>query len=230
MFDLFNDKNYILEIQNPLERSNTDFPESVYPIYNLAEWRLLSENSATTHDLLKCKENELIRLKKQSKNYFGTIVASVAEAKLAANYADILYIPGEICRQSDVLIACAQTSCALVIERGVFLAPPDIQRIIEKTHSRVAIVDCGSTNGYGDAILDPRSLFTLKKLAVPFGVHLSDLLAPEGTTYSHRPQWLSNYEFIDSFVQTAKAFDSFFYVIKNYGKGAISRNSIIEKI
>ena len=115
-----------------------------------------------------------------------------------------------------------------MIEKGLFLCPNDIKRLCEKVKgSDFCLVECGSSNGYSDSILDPRSLFELKKHSPFFGVSLSDAFAPEGLSYSHRPKWLQNPNFIEAFMLTAKAFNSSFYVIKNYGNGKINSDTIL---
>jgi len=226
-----NKKNFILEIQSKSRNETTETLENVYPVYNFSEWKVFTSEDSIKLNVLKNKESFLFELKSKSKKPFGIIVSSPREIEIASKYADFLYIPGEICRQSDILESAASTKLPLFVERGSFLAPNDISRIIDKLGvADVAIVDCGSANGYSDSVLDPRVLYTLQNSGKPFGVNLSDLLSPEGTKYSHRPHWLMNHDFISAFINTGNAFGALFFVIKCYGHGNISINNIIHKI
>lgn len=224
-------KNFILEIQSEPKLEELVSTENVFPVFNFSEWKLFSLEDSTNLNVLNDKETIINKIKLKLNKPFGIIVSSPSEIKIAAKYADFLYIPGEICRQSDILEACALTKLPLFVERGVFLAPNDISRVIDKlSDADVAIVDCGSANGYSDSVLDPRVLYTLKNSGKPFGVNLSDLLSPEGASYPHRPQWLMNPNFIDAFINTGNAFGASFFVIKNYGNGILLTKNIIHKI
>jgi 2-dehydro-3-deoxyphosphooctonate aldolase (KDO 8-P synthase) len=224
-------KNFILEIKQHIQNEIPKSLDNVFQVFDFAEWKLTSFTNSINLNVLKNKENFLLKAKRESSIPFGIIVSSPIEIEIAANYANFLYIPGEICRQSDILESCAKTKIPLFIERGIFLAPNDISRVIEKLgNAEVGIVDCGTSNGYSDSILDPRSLFLMQKTGYPLGIHLSDLLSPEGTSYSHRPHWLSNHSFIEAFIKTGNAFGASFFVIKNYGNGNIPITNIIHKI
>lgn len=224
-------KNFILEIQQHSQNEASNSFENVFQVFNFAEWKLSTSNHSTHLNILKSKENFLIKANQESSKPFGVIVSSPAEIEIASHYANFLYIPGEICRQSDILESCAKTKRPLFVEKGIFLAPNDISRVIEKLgNSDIGVVDCGTAYGYSDAVLDPRALFLIQNTGRSFGVHLSDLFSPEGITYSHKPNWLSNPNFIEAFIKTANAFGASFFVIKNYGNGNISLNNIIHKI
>lgn len=224
-------KNFILEIQQHSQNLISQPLKNVFQVFNFPEWNLSSSHNSKDLNVLKNKENFLLKAKQDSPNPFGIIVSSTAEIEIATSYANFLYVPGEICRQSDILESCAKTKLPLFVERGVFLAPNDISRVIEKLgDSEIGIVDCGTSNGYSDAILDPRVLNLIQTTGRSFGIHLSDLLSPEGTTYPYRPKWLANHSFIDAFIKVANAFGASFFVIKNYGNGNIPVNNIIHKI
>lgn len=224
-------KNFILEIQQHSQYQICDSFEHVFQVFNFAEWKLFSSTDTTTLNVLKEKEHWLLKAKESASKPFGVIVSSPEEIKIASQYANFLYLPGEVCRQSDILEACAKTKLPLFVERGIFLAPNDVSRVLEKLgNADVAIVDCGSANGYSDATLDPRVLYFMQNTGHPFGIHLSDLLSPEGITYTQRPNWLMNPAFIDAFIMTANAFSASFFVIKNYGNGNIPLNQLIHKI
>lgn len=207
-------QNFFLEICNFNSNSNPTASQSTYfPVYNCGEWKLSpltkrSQQHIMAENLLKFNDQLLAHNKP-----FGIIVSSVSEVILAAKVAHFLYIPGELCRQSDILEACQNTSLPIFIEKGNFLAPSDLIRVAEKLKSsEFALIDCGTAYGYSDVILDPRSLFTLKKLNIPFGINISALLKSEETQYQHRPSWLNNEEFLPAFIQMGNCFGAQFYV------------------
>jgi len=127
-----------------------------------------------------------------------------------------LYIPGEFCRQGDVLAAAAETGKLILLERGAFLAPSDIVRAVDKlgdARERVVLVEAGSSFGYSDRVLDPRALAIMAQTGCPIALNLNPLTAAEGTSYEHRPHWLSNTDFDAAFVRTAVAFDVQFLIL-----------------
>lgn len=96
-----------------------------------------------------------------------TDIHEAAEAPLAAQYVDILQIPAFLCRQTDLLIAAAKTGRMVNIKKGQFLAPTAMKFAVDKVRQagsqQVAVTDRGTTFGYGDLIVDPRSLPEMKQ-------------------------------------------------------------------
>ena len=208
-------KNFALELVSDNQSKVSD-EKSVFPVYNFGEWKL---NSDSTKSKLNVMKENIANFKASNKNYdtpFGCVVSSPEEVHFVSKVVNFLYVPGELCRQSDILEACEQTHLPIFVEKGNFLAPSDLQRVIEKLkNSTIAIVETGNSFGYSDVILDPRSLHILRSFGIPFGIHLAKLCSTEEQTYTHKPQWLLNSDFIDAFINTGKAFDVNFYVIKN---------------
>jgi 2-dehydro-3-deoxyphosphooctonate aldolase (KDO 8-P synthase) len=95
----------------------------------------------------------------------------VPEAKIAAEYVDLLQIPAFLCRQTDLLIAAAETHKPVVIKKGQFMSPDSMKYAVEKVresgNSKVALVERGTTFGYSDLVVDFRSIVTMKKFDVP---------------------------------------------------------------
>lgn len=132
---------------------------------------------------------------------------------------DRLYIPGEFCRQGDVLHAAAHSGKTILLERGAFLAPSDIVRAVEKlgaARERVILVEAGSSFGYSDRVLDPRALHVIAQLGLPIALNLNALAAPSGVPYLHRPQWLSDSNFDSAFIQTALAFKADYLILPTF--------------
>ena len=84
------------------------------------------------------------------------------QAATVAEVADILQIPAFLCRQTDLLLAAAQTGRVLNIKKGQFLSPGDMRFIVEKAESvgnrAILQTERGHTFGYGGLISDVRAI------------------------------------------------------------------------
>lgn len=138
---------------------------------------------------------------------FGVFVSSVAEVELAAcSQAAFLYVPGEICRQADVLEACVNAGKPVALERGPFLPPSDMVRAFEKLAGlEVLLLDAGGVNGYADRVVDPRALWILKETGASFGLQVGEAIAPHDTPYEWKPRWLEDTRFVEPLVLAAQA-------------------------
>lgn len=100
-----------------------------------------------------------------------TDIHTEQEAAIAAEYVDILQIPAFLCRQTDLLIAAANTGKMVNIKKGQFLSPEAmkhaVQKVIDAGNSQVAITERGTTFGYQDLVVDYRGLPTMQKFGVP---------------------------------------------------------------
>jgi 2-dehydro-3-deoxyphosphooctonate aldolase (KDO 8-P synthase) len=88
---------------------------------------------------------------------------------VAAEGADVLQIPAFLCRQTDLLVAAGKTGRAINVKKGQFVAPGDMTYAIEKIRStgneRISLTERGTTFGYGNLVVDMRSLGIMRKLA-----------------------------------------------------------------
>ena len=93
------------------------------------------------------------------------------QAERAAKVLDVLQIPAFLCRQTDLVIAAAQTGRALNIKKGQFLAPWDMKHIIGKAETvgnrRILLTERGTCFGYNNLVSDMRSLPVLRRLGYP---------------------------------------------------------------
>lgn len=93
------------------------------------------------------------------------------EAAMAAAYVDVLQIPAFLCRQTDLLIAAAQTGKVVNIKKGQFLSAGSMRFAVEKVNEagngRVILTDRGNTFGYQDLIVDYRGLPEMQGFGVP---------------------------------------------------------------
>ena len=91
--------------------------------------------------------------------------APVAEA------VDVLQIPAYLCRQTDLLVAAAETGRAINVKKGQFLAPWDMANVVAKLHAsgnqRVLVCERGASFGYNTLVSDMRALPILAETGCP---------------------------------------------------------------
>ena len=93
------------------------------------------------------------------------------EAAMAANYIDILQIPAFLCRQTDLLIAAANTNKIVNVKKGQFLSGPAMKFAVEKIknagNSKIILTERGTTFGYQDLVVDYRNIPWMQEHNVP---------------------------------------------------------------
>ncbi len=100
-----------------------------------------------------------------------TDIHSAAEAAMAAEYVDILQIPAFLCRQTDLLIAAAETGKVVNVKKGQFLSGQSMKFAVEKVkesgNEKVWLTERGNTFGYQDLVVDFRNIPWMKATGVP---------------------------------------------------------------
>ena len=100
-----------------------------------------------------------------------TDIHTEPEAAWAAEVADVLQIPAFLCRQTDLLVAAAQTGKFINIKKGQFLSPEAMRFAVEKVrdagNSNVMVTERGTSFGYQDLIVDFRGVKALKENHCP---------------------------------------------------------------
>lgn len=100
-----------------------------------------------------------------------TDIHSPQEAAMAAEYVDILQIPAFLCRQTDLLVAAAETGKMVNIKKGQFLSPEAMRHAVNKVREagnmNVSITERGTTFGYQDLIVDYRGIPEMQKNGCP---------------------------------------------------------------
>jgi 2-dehydro-3-deoxyphosphooctonate aldolase (KDO 8-P synthase) len=98
------------------------------------------------------------------------ILTDVHDAEQCARVApavDVLQIPAFLCRQTDLLVAAAKTGKAVNVKKGQFLAPWDMQNVVEKIRGagnrNVLVTERGVSFGYNTLVSDMRALPILKR-------------------------------------------------------------------
>lgn len=90
------------------------------------------------------------------------------EAAIAASYVDVLQIPAFLVRQTDLLVAAAQTKKVINLKKGQFMSPESMQfaaqKLIDSGNSNFLLTDRGTQFGYTDLIVDFRGVSTLQKI------------------------------------------------------------------
>ncbi len=98
-------------------------------------------------------------------------VHSVQEAKTAGDVLDVLQIPAFLCRQTDLLLAAGRTKKAVNVKKGQFLAPWNMDRVVEKIretgNENILLTERGSSFGYNNLVADMRSLPIMRRLGFP---------------------------------------------------------------
>lgn len=93
------------------------------------------------------------------------------EASMAAAYVDILQIPAFLCRQTELLIAAAETGKVVNIKKGQFLSPDAMrfaaQKVTDSGNPNVLLTERGTTFGYGDLVVDFRGIPLMKTFGFP---------------------------------------------------------------
>ncbi len=93
------------------------------------------------------------------------------ECAEAAKYIDILQIPAFLCRQTDLLVAAAETGKIVNVKKGQFLSGPSMKFAIDKIkkagNNKIMLTERGTTFGYQDLVVDYRNITWMKELQVP---------------------------------------------------------------
>ena len=91
------------------------------------------------------------------------------DAKMAAEYVDILQIPAFLVRQTDLVVAAAETGKTVNLKKGQFMSPESmkhaVQKVLDSQNEKVMVTDRGTMFGYQDMIVDFRGIPTMKSFA-----------------------------------------------------------------
>jgi 2-dehydro-3-deoxyphosphooctonate aldolase (KDO 8-P synthase) len=97
-----------------------------------------------------------------------TDIHTVEDAEVAGKIVDVLQIPAFLSRQTDLVIAAGKTGKLVNIKKGQFLSPEQMKHAAEKVVStgnkNVMLCERGTTFGYGDLVVDPRSFKIMNEL------------------------------------------------------------------
>ncbi len=98
-----------------------------------------------------------------------TDIHEVSDAAMAAAYVDVLQIPAFLVRQTDLVVAAAQTGKVVNLKKGQFMSPESMKHAVQKVkdagNEKVWITDRGTMFGYQDMIVDFRGIPTMRQYA-----------------------------------------------------------------
>jgi len=98
-------------------------------------------------------------------------VHQVSEVAPAAEVLDVLQIPAFLCRQTDLVLAVAQTGKPVNVKKGQFVAPGDMKNVVDKILSvgnrSILLTERGASFGYHNLVVDMRGLALMRALGFP---------------------------------------------------------------
>lgn len=110
-------------------------------------------------------------IRKQTKLPIMTDVHLPEQAKKVAKVVDALQIPAFLCRQTDLLCACAETGKPVNVKKGQFLSPDEMKNVVDKIHScgndKILLTERGTFFGYNHLVNDMTAIATMKQLGCP---------------------------------------------------------------
>ncbi len=93
------------------------------------------------------------------------------EAAMAARVVDVLQIPAFLCRQTDLLVAAAETGKIVNIKKGQFLSGTSMKFAVEKIRNagneNILLTERGNSFGYTDLVVDYRNIPIMQQFSVP---------------------------------------------------------------
>jgi 2-dehydro-3-deoxyphosphooctonate aldolase (KDO 8-P synthase) len=126
-----------------------------------------------------------------------TDVHETAQVAKVASVVDVLQIPAFLCRQTDLLLAAAESGRVVNVKKGQFLAPEDMAAVVAKVRStgnqRLLLTERGTSFGYHNLVVDMRGLVTMRELGTPVvfdATHSVQLPGGQGTSSGGRREFV----------------------------------------
>ncbi|MDE6568451.1 MAG: 3-deoxy-8-phosphooctulonate synthase [Lachnospiraceae bacterium] len=116
-----------------------------------------------------------LQILRKVKDTYGLKIATdiheAWQAKKAADVADIIQIPAFLCRQTDLLVAAAETGKIINVKKAQFLAPWDMKNVVTKLEEsgnrNILLCERGTAFGYNTLVVDMTGIMEMKKLGYP---------------------------------------------------------------
>jgi 2-dehydro-3-deoxyphosphooctonate aldolase (KDO 8-P synthase) len=100
-----------------------------------------------------------------------TDIHEPAQAAIAGKVVDCLQIPAFLCRQTDLLCACARTGKPVNVKKGQFVSPGEMKNVVDKIRAcknkKIMLTERGTFFGYNRLVNDMTAIDTMKKLGCP---------------------------------------------------------------
>ena len=132
-------------------------------------------NRSSVHSYRGPGLREGLRILRRVKDVLGVPVLSdvhdVSEVGPAAEVLDVLQVPAFLCRQTDLILACARSGRPVNVKKGQFLAPRDMLNVVEKIRfggsEDLLLTERGTTFGYNNLVVDFRGLPIMRAWGYP---------------------------------------------------------------
>ena len=128
-------------------------------------------------------------LRNTGKKYSVPVVTDIhspEEAAKAAQYVDILHIPAFLCRQTDLLVAAAQTGKIVNVKKGQFVSGEAMRFAVDKIkqagNDKIMLTERGTTFGYQDLVVDYRNIPAMRAHGVPVVMDVTHALQQPNQT------------------------------------------------
>jgi len=154
---------------------------------------------------------EGLQMLAEIKNQYGfpliTDIHESNQAEIAAEYVDILQIPAFLCRQTDLLLAAAETGKIVNIKKAQFLSGQDMRYPVEKVRSagneQILLTERGTMFGYNNLVVDFRNLPDMAAIGCPVVMDCTHSVQRPGAGVG---KTIGNREFVPAMAMAAKAF------------------------
>ncbi len=140
----------------------------------------------------------LAKVKERHRLPVTTDIHDPRQAAAAARVVDVLQIPAFLCRQTDLLLAAAETGLPVNIKKGQFMAPWDMRNAVDKVRSTgnaaVLVTERGTTFGYNNLVVDFRGLAHIRESICPVvfdATHSVQLPGGAGTASSGERKYVA---------------------------------------
>jgi 2-dehydro-3-deoxyphosphooctonate aldolase (KDO 8-P synthase) len=124
-----------------------------------------------------------------------TDIHEANQAAEAGKVMDCLQIPAFLCRQTDLLVACAEMGKPMNVKKGQFLSPAEMKNVVEKIRSckndKIMLTERGTFFGYNRLVNDMTAIHEMKKLDCPVvfdATHSTQMPGGLGTATAGRPE------------------------------------------
>jgi 2-dehydro-3-deoxyphosphooctonate aldolase (KDO 8-P synthase) len=164
------DEDSILRIAERLKKSSF---ESGIPLIFKSSYDKANRSSINSYRGPGIEKglNILEKVKRETSLPVISDVHSVEEAKIASDVLDAIQIPAFLSRQTDIILAAANTGKPVNIKKGQFLAPTDVKNIIDKVLStgnkNLMITERGVSFGYNNLVVDMRAFPIIQNFGYP---------------------------------------------------------------
>jgi len=124
-----------------------------------------------------------------------TDVHEASQAEAVAAVVDCLQVPAFLCRQTDLLIACARTGKPVNVKKGQFVSPGEMRNVVDKVtgcgNQKIMLTERGTFFGYGRLVNDMTAIADMKALGCPVvfdATHSTQLPGGLGDASAGRPE------------------------------------------